>query len=468
MKLPLLPPLPSRLALALALILLGGCSTLVRTPYQAPLTRPQAVWLQGGTQSEVNARRWWQAFDDPALTALIDQALRQNNDLAAATIKVRRAQLQAGLTQDAFKPALAATLGSSASKQLDGLRQSSRSSSNALTLSYEADLWGRLGASDDVARWEALATGQDRDSTALSLIGTTASLYWTGAYLNQRIATSLQSIAYAQKTLELVQTQYRAGAVSSLEVLEAQQNLITQQSTHTDLLQQQVENDNALAILFDSAPGKRVALPAALPVQPLPALAAGLPAQLLARRPDLRAAELRLREALANVDLARLNYYPQLTLTGTLGSSSDALLRLLQNPVASLAGQLTLPFLQHTEMKLKVGVAQADYEQAVVNFRQSLYAALSEVENALSARRQYGEQVALLQRNLEAAMAAERLYELRYRAGSVTLQSWLDQQDKRRSAEVSLAQARLNQLKNQMTLYQALGGDDRQSQMPAE
>lgn len=451
----------SRLALALALTLLGGCSALVRTPYTPPVTQAPAAWLQGGTQAEVNARRWWQAFGDDTLSGLIDEALRKNNDLAAATIKVRRAQLQAGLASDAFVPTLGATLGSSASKQLDGTRQTTRSSQNTVTLSYEVDLWGRLGANYDVNRWEALATAQDRDSTALSLIGTTANLYWTGAYLNQRIRTSLESIAYAQKTLELVRTQYQAGAVSSLEVLEAQQNLITQQSSHTELLQQQVENDNALAILFDSPPGKSIALPALLPQQALPPLAAGLPAELLARRPDLRAAELRLRESLASVDLARTNYYPQLTLTGTLGTSSDALLRLLQNPVGSLAGQLTLPFLQHTEMKLKVGIAQADYDKAVVDFRQSLYAALGDVENALSARRQYATQQALLQRNLEAAQAAERLYELRYRAGSVTLQSWLDQQDKRRSAEVSLAQVRLNQLKNQMTLYQALGGDDR-------
>ncbi len=451
----------SSLSLALALTLLGGCSALVRTPYVPPVTQAPAAWLQGGTQAEVNAQRWWQAFGDDALTGLIDEALRKNNDLAAATIKLRRAQLQAGLANDAFVPALGATLGSSASKQLDGTRQTTRSSQNTVTLSYEVDLWGRLGANYDVSRWEALATAQDRDSTALSLIGTTANLYWTGAYLNQRIRTSLQSIDYAQKTLELVRTQYQAGAVSSLEVLEAQQNLITQQSSHTELVQQQVENDNALSILFDRAPGKSIALPAMLPQQALPPLAAGLPAELLARRPDLRAAELRLRESLASVDLARTNYYPQLTLTGTLGTSSDALLRLVQNPVASLAGQLTLPFLQHTEMKLKVGVAQADYDKAVVDFRQTLYAAFSDVENALSARRQYALQQALLQRNLEAAQAAERLYELRYRAGSVTLQSWLDQQDKRRTAEVSLAQVRLNQLKNQMTLYQALGGDDR-------
>ncbi len=454
-------PVPSRLTLLLALALLGGCSSLVRTPYTAPLTQTPAAWQQADPAATVNASRWWQGFGDDTLSALIDEALRKNNNLAVATIKVRRAQLQAGIAEDAFIPALSAQLGSSGSKALEGSRQTSRASQNSVSLSYEVDLWGRLGANYDVARWEALATEQDRAATALSLVGTTANLYWTAAYLNQRLRSAEQSIAYAQKTLDLVQTQYRAGAVSSLELLTAQQNLLSQQSSYTELVQQQVENDNALAILFDSPPGQRRNLPPALPQQPLPALEAGLPAELLARRPDLQAAELRLREALANVDLTRTSFYPKLSLTGSLGTSSDALLRLVQNPVASLAAQLTLPFLQQTQMKLQVGVSQADYDSALAQFRQTLYSAFSDVENALSAREQYARQQALQARNVEVARAAEQLYELRYRAGSATLQAWLDQQDKRRSAENTLAQVRLNQLKNQMTLYQALGGDAR-------
>nr|WP_075258110.1 efflux transporter outer membrane subunit [Herbaspirillum camelliae] len=458
-SLPMSLPVPFRLSLLLALTLLGACSPLTRSAYTPVSTQTPLNWQQRSDQPEADVQRWWQGFGDATLTALIDEALRKNNDLALAAIKLRRAQLQAGLADDAFVPALSASLGASSSKQLDGDRITTRASQSSVKLSYEVDLWGRLAATSDLSRWEALATEQDRQSAALTLIGTTANLYWTGAYLNQRLATAEQSIAYAEKTLELVRTQYQAGAVSSVEVLSAQQNLYSQQSSYTELVQQRVENDNALSILFDQPPGKAIALPARLPEQALPVLAAGVPAQLLGRRPDLRALELRIRSTLAGVDQARLNYYPQLSLTGTLGTSSDALLRLVQNPVATLGGALTLPFLQHSEMKFKVGISQADFDSAVVNFRKGLYTAFSEVENALSARQQYARQQALLVRNLDAAQAAERLLEVRYRAGSATLQLWLDQQDKRRTAEISLAQVRLNQLKNQMTLYQALGGD---------
>ncbi|MFL9923735.1 efflux transporter outer membrane subunit [Herbaspirillum lusitanum] len=444
--------------LALALTL-AGCGSLMKTPYEAPQTQIPANWSNRTAEQEVSADQWWKQFGDAELNRLIDEALRKNNDLAVAGIKVRRAQLTAGLADDARVPALSSSTSTSGNKNLRGNHSSYQSSSASVTLSYEADLWGHLDSAYDAKKWEALATEQDRQSTALTLIGTTANLYWNGAYLSQRIAVSEESMAYAQKTLDLINTQYKAGAVSTLEVLEAQQNLITQQSSHTELLQQQVENNNALAILFDSPPGKTRMLPDRLPQYPLPNLQAGLPADLLARRPDLRAAELRLRESLSTVDATRTSYYPTLTLTGSVGGSSDALRNVLQNPIGTLGAGLVLPFLQWNEMKLNVKVSQADYESAVVTFRQTLYSALSDVENALSARQQYATQEQLLIANLKAAQGAERLYELRYRAGSVTLQSWLDAQEKRRTAETSLAENRLNRLKNQVTLYQALGGD---------
>ncbi|WP_052152788.1 TolC family protein [Desulfocurvibacter africanus] len=131
----------------------------------------------------------------------------------------------------------------------------------------------------------------------------------------------------------------------------------------------------------------------------------------------------------------------------------------LRNPIAALATQLALPFLQWNEMRLSVKSSQAEYEEAVVNFRQTLYQALSEVENALSARRMLAEQGANLERALAAARQVERMYEVRYRAGYVSLKVWLDAQETRRASEVALAENLLNRLANHVTLYQALGGE---------
>jgi outer membrane protein TolC len=195
-----------------------------------------------------------------------------------------------------------------------------------------------------------------------------------------------------------------------------------------------------------------------LPEGALPEVQAGIPASLLAQRPDVQAAEQRLRKYLATVDGTRASYYPNFTLTGTLGTISTSLIEVIKNPYTALGVGLTLPFIQWNTMSLNVEIAQKDYEEAVVNFRQTLYSALSDVENSLAARENFNEEILQLQNSLELARKAEQLTEIRYRTGSAALQSWLDAQESRRDAERALALVRLNQLKNCMTLNQTLGG----------
>lgn len=441
--------------------LLAGCGGLLpRSTYSRPeLNLPQGWQGEATTTGKTVAggEAWWRDFDDPLLSSLIERALMTNNDLAAAAIRVRRAQLNVSLTATNLTPTVSAEASSSASRDLERHR-TMKSSGLTGTVSYELDLWGKLAASRDASRWEAQATESDRQSTALALIGTTARDYWQIAYLNERVATAEASVAYAEKTLALVEAKYAAGAVSSLDVVKASQTVASQRADLTRLLRQRTEARNALAILFDQAPGNAVPERERLPDGPLPALAAGLPASLVGRRPDLRAAEQRLRKLLANVDGTRASYYPSITLTGNLGTSSASLLSFLQNPSASLGAALALPFIQWNTMQLSVGLSRTEYEEAVVNFRQSLYSALSDVENALAGRARYDEENGLLERSLRLARTAEELAGVQYREGSTALQSWLDAQEARRGAEVSLAENRLNRLGNLMALYQALGG----------
>ncbi|WP_241911581.1 efflux transporter outer membrane subunit [Telmatospirillum siberiense] len=446
-----------------------ACGPLIETPYAPPEIAVPAQWSEADAIPPTPPSPWWRRFDDADLDLLIEEALARNNDLAAATIKVRKARLQAGLAADKLVPALSADASVAGSKDWSDRPQaltSSTTSTAALSgsLSYEVDLWGRLSRTLDAARWEAEATREDREDTALSLVGTTATLYWKALYLKQRIEMSRQDIAYAGKTLDLVRVQKKSGAASALEVLEAEENLRSQEADLDDYLRSQTENNNALAILFDGPPRSIAIERPGLPTGELPAVEAGLPVKLLARRPDLRAAELRLRESLATVDATRASYLPTLSLTGSMGSSSTALTQVLQNPVGTLGAGLTLPFLQWNEMQLTVKSSQADYEKAVVNFRQTLYAALRDVENALSARRRYTDQAVKLTAAVEAARGAERLYEIRYRAGGSTLQVWLDAQNKRRALEETLLENRLNRLVTQVTLFQALGGDTANNQ----
>ena len=182
---------------------------------------------------------------------------------------------------------------------------------------------------------------------------------------------------------------------------------------------------------------------------------AGLPASLLGRRPDLRAAEFRLRESLAQVDATRTSFYPTFTLTGQAGTSSTSLERVLMNPVGTL-GLAALPFIQWNTMQLQIKVSKSQYEEAVVGFRQKLYTALAEVENALSARVQLEREAE--QRALSLAQRSAPNSWPRAAAGATAVQPWLDQQQRLRDAQSADELTRLNRLNNQMTLYRALGG----------
>jgi len=455
---------PAVLALLLAL---GGCGSLLRTDYEAPATSVPPAWTHAAAGNSASAEAslanggaWWRNFDDPVLNGLVETALARNNDLAAAAIRVRRAQYQAGLSEDQLFPQLGGDANVSRIRNLYGDRSITRANSAELTVSYQVDLWGKLSRQRDATQWEALATEQDRQSAALSLVGTTATLYWQKAFINQRIASSEESIAYARRTQDLVRAQYAAGGASALELAEAEQTVASQQAAHALLVQQRVEYTNALTILFDGPPDRSMADPARLPSNALPEARAGVPAELLGRRPDLRATEMRLRESLATVDATRASFYPPLTLTGALGSSSPTLSEVLQNPIATLGAGLTLPFLQWNQMQLNIKISKADYEERVVSFRQSLYQAMADVENALSNRTQLALRAEQLDLSLRSAREAERLYEVRYRAGAVPLRDWLDAQEKRRVAEIASDENMLNRLVNQVTVYQALGGDD--------
>lgn len=446
--------------LLMASLLLGGCSGLLpRSHYARPdVSIPQQWQASTVTGSSIAVKeRWWREFNDPVLSDLIERALNTNNDLAAATIKVKRARLSSRLTDTNRTPDFSADVSSTLNRDLDHHRDT-KTSGATTSASYELDLWGKLSSARDAAQWEAEATEFDRRSTALALVGTLAANYWTIAYLNDRIASVEASIANAERILELVDVKYQTGFVSALDKVQARQTIVSQKAQLTQLQQQRTEARNALAILFDQAPENMMPELQRLPYGALPTVDAGLPASLLAQRPDLQAAELRLKKYLASIDNTRASYYPRFTLTGSLGTSSTSLIEVLKNPYAVLGAGLSLPFIQWNTMELNVEIAKADYEEAVVNFRQTLYSALSDVENALSALTHYEEEVGQLEESLALSEKAEQMAEIRYRAGSTSLQPWLDAQESRREAERALAVARLSQLESSMALYQALGG----------
>lgn len=451
-----LQPLVAAVSLSL---LLSGCSSLLRTDYTPVNVDIPAQWQQQRVNADVSVDPWWQRFDDPHLNQLIERVLATNNDLAQATLTLQRARLQAGLSRDDLFPQLSSSTSTNRSKPLDG-GDSSHSYSTGLSVSYEADLWGRLSATRDASDWAARASAEDRESTAQSLAATTATFYWQIAYLRQRIKLGQRSIDYAQKTLDLTRNQYDSGAVSRLDVLQATRSLASQRSTQLALEEQLTEARNGLAILFNQPPKQIDVGIDTLPTGDLPAITAGIPAEVLARRPDVKSALYTLRSQLASRDATLADYFPRLTLTGGASGASTSLTDLLRDPIGTLGASLTLPFLQWNRMQLNRDIADIDYQSAVISYRQTLYSAFEDVDNALASLNQYDAQRAPLKLAYASARESESIYEQQYRLGAVSVQDWLDAQENRRSAEETLLENRYNQLVGQATLYQALGGSD--------
>lgn len=453
--------------LATALMLsssLFGCAAVVKTPYQQPsvnmpnnFQNSKAVSQQ--VHADVYADQWWTLFGDTQLNQLVNQVLSSNTDLAVAGINLQQARLQAGLAQNKQGPRVSSSISAGHNIELNSGNDSSRGLSLSGGVSYELDLFGKLANQTEATRWEALATEQDLQSTAQSLIATTANLYWQLGYLNERYQIAQQNLASTQKTYELVRTQYRAGAVSGLDLTSAEQAVQSQKATLSQIEQQRVEARTALAVLLHMPVQQlNIQEPAHLPRIGLPSIAAGLPADLLARRPDLQAAELRLRKSLATKDATKASYYPSISLTGNLGSSSTSLSNLLQNPALTLGASLSLPFLQYNDMKKDLAISDLDYEKSILQYRQTLYQAFADVENALSARTELNQQVALQERNVQLAEKTERLTEVRYRNGAIALKNLLDAQATTRNAQLSLVQTKQSQYNAYVTLMQALGG----------
>lgn len=450
----------AKTTVALMVSLLSGCSALTRSEFHAPEVQVPSAWQTQTVGQNVRLDPWWHAFHDAQLNHYIDEVLAHNSDLALATLTLQRARLELGLSEQDFYPQFSSSTSASTRKPLDGGDRTS-SYQTGLSASYTVDLWGKVSAEVDAAKWRAMATQEDRESTAQSLVATTASLYWQIGYLQQRVALGEANLRDAEHTLTLLQQQYDLGAVSQLDVLEGQRSVASLQAQQSRFNQQLLEANNAFAILFDRPPQQaNLAVPTLPEASDLPDIAAGVPADLLIRRPDIKAALYQLKAALANQDAADLAYLPTLSLTGSVGSASQALHDLLSNPIGTLGAGLTLPFLQWNQMQINQDIAALDYQSAVIRYRQTLYAAFQDVDNALSARDSYQVQAQSLQTQYDAARQAETLYEARYRYGAVSIMEWLNAQDNSRNAQAALLENRYNQLVAQVAVYQALGGKD--------
>lgn len=444
-----------RYGLLISLVMLAGC--VATTEYIRPDVPDGIDWpTTGGAAQPAPVDEWWRGFGDADLNKVIPAVLAANNDVLAASLRARQALLEAGIVNENALPKFSGSNDLSGTKPLEG-ETSSRNVSSRLALAYDLDLWGRLAAQRDRATLDAIARQEDLEAARLGIIAATMTTWWQLAHANQTIRSAEKALATARRTQSLVGTMIAAETASDLEASEAAQSIATQLALLEARKRERDAHRVALLVLLNGATSPAPE-PTRLPVTNLPNLQPGLPAGLIGRRPDLRASELRLRAALRDVDEKKASFYPQLSLTGSLGTSSRDLANLLTNPVATLGAQTVLPFLNITDTQLQIRVSEVKYQEAVTGFRGSMLTAFSEVANGISARHSYQRQAVHLARALATQRKVEALYETRFREGSISLRPVLEAQERTRMAETAVIDIALQRLLNEATLYRALGG----------
>lgn len=402
---------------------------------------------------------WWENFNDPQLSVLIDGVLTANQDLALAGLQWREAMLEAGLAEGDLTPDLAASLSGRNTRTLRGAARPQESYRAGFSLSYELDLWGKLARIREQAEWLAAASELDRRNTALTVIGATARGYWQIADLNQQITHQQQAVTIARETLRLVAVRHTAGDVGRFELLQAEQNLLARENQGYALQRQREDARNSLALLFGQSAPLRYGERRSLPLEEV-AIEQRQPAAVIARRPDVQAAERRLRAALAGAEVARLSFYPTLSLDAALDAGSGLFRQWFSEPSRALGATLTLPFIEWRKMRLSSDKAALQAQRAEIQFRDAVYRALVDVDNAMRQRLEAQRQIGNQRRHLAISRQAVVLARHQYQAGAVALQTLLDAQEAVLASENSLSELQYRYLNATMQLWLALGGSE--------
>lgn len=457
--------LPASAALAL---LLGACSGL-DAPTVAPLEPPPDTWSDASKTGPVAEDSWWQSFSDPSLDALIREALANNRDLAAAATAVDAAVARARIDGAELKPQVSAGLNGSRRQQVfvglpipgsDGaLKSLSTSWGASLDISWEADLWGRLRAGQKAALGEVAASAADLEAARLSLSGQTAKAWFSLVESQLQVRLAEDTVASRQRTFERTERRYRLGVASSVDLRLAQANQANAEANLENRLQLADAASRQLEVLLGRYPtGELEAAPALPPVPP--EVATGRPAELVARRPDLRAASERLIASGWRLAEARRALYPRLSLSASGGTASDSLGDLLDGDfsVWSLAGGLLQPLFQGGRLRAGVELAAADRDGSLQRFAAAASRAYSEVETALHADARLAAQARALQTAAEQSAAAAELAEGRYARGIGEFLSVLDAQRQTFAAESQWLAVQRARLSRRVDLFLALGG----------
>lgn len=460
------------------LVLATGCAT---TPAFSPPTLSVGIpaeWTGGELPVGQVAIEWWRDFQDDGLAAAVETALAQNFDLQAAAARLEQAAADARADSGSLQPTVEASYSGSRRKQnfvgfpIPGsedrvLSTVSTNQGVSLDVSWEIDLWRRLRNTASASLAELQGSAADLRAAQLSLAGQTTKSWFAIAEARQQVDLSQESVDSFRVSAEQVRGRFDIGVRPALDLRLALLNLSNAEAQLQQRLQQLDAATRQLQVLLGVYSSGQLTTPSALP-DVTTTVPAGLPADLVARRPDLVSAERAVAAAGARVNVARAEMLPRLSLTAATGTSTDALRSLLDGSfgVWSLLGNVVQPIWQGGRLRAEVARAEARGAETVAAYANAALNAYAEVETALAAEELLVRRVEHLTESVQQARAAERLAEERYFQGLDTYILVLESQRSAVTAQGELIAARRLRLENRVDLYLALGGGFEQLELP--
>ncbi|SCX01433.1 MULTISPECIES: efflux transporter outer membrane subunit [unclassified Pseudomonas] len=430
---------------------------------------PPAAWqFAERDAARATNQRWWTQFGSPQLNRLVDQARRDSFDVAAAMARVRQAQATAVIAGAPLLPEVKFNLAASHQKLLHGAGGPDLDASQSddavdnfganFTASYEVDFWGGRAAARDSALHSLRASEFDQATVELTLLSNVADRYAQTLAARERQQIAELNLANARNVLELVQTRYDAGSATALELAQ-QKSLVASQQRQLPLIQQLAEESQITLAALLGQPVQALEL-GTEPFQDLtwPAIGAGLPSQLLSRRPDIAKAEAELAAAQADVTVARAAMLPALTLGATLGSDAYKAVDVLRSPYYTLTAGLVGPIFNNGRLSAERDKARARQDELLQTYRGAIINGFADVEKALSSITRLDQQRHWQTEELQQAQTAFRIAESRYQAGAEDLLTVLETQRTLYAAQDLNVQLRLSRLQASIALYKALGG----------
>jgi multidrug efflux system outer membrane protein len=448
--------------------MLAGCA--IGPDYKRPAVTAPPTFRGQATAEAVSFADapWWEAFQDPILKGLIQEALRNNYDVGIAAARVQEARANLGIARSDLFPSLEYGVSAGRGKITPGIAGSpggpSPTANNfysaTMSMSWELDIWGRIRRLNEAARATLFATEDARRAVWLTLVSDLAQAYFQLLALDVQLQIARNSTDAYQRTYDLFLDRLNFGVASRLETSRAQGALGEAQATIPQLESSIVARENQISILLGKIPAPIARGKPMYEQVVVPAVPAGLPSTLLERRPDLRQAEEVLVSANARIGVAKAEFFPKLSLTALFGTSSPEVSALTGGSATiwAVAGMLSGPLFNAGRTLGGYRAAIAQWEQARLQYEQAVLVALREVSDALTALGKLSEAEAAQDTAVQALAAAVGHATDRYRQGLANYFEVLEALQQLYPAQNTLAQIRLNRLLAYAQLYRALGG----------